>query len=731
MPGPLRRSTHVSFDDILQAEEGLQSEIERTMARAPGPPTPVPESSSAAMERQAEDGRGAAPQRSGFEEQSPEQRSLGPLHHYGSEPETFSSADVRETWISSLNQRRSESAEQPPTPFDLNSLSPVFNYEPRGGRLEEHWPRTSPVQSAAPTRATAPWLFVPAEEDHILSPPAPSPGPETSDDSDGLIMPPQQAHQHMNGRPRSPENLVRAAAQGHRRERSFNPGPLSESEASDVSRGRPRRRESDSERHATFLVRRYAALGDTLAQRRLRTYDRRMHSPLEGTVNVVDPLRPANSTDPVPHVFPPDYMRRALRAVEFQRLWNYENVITDDRGVNSSAEVIDGSFFRFLRERNVGYNHRSRTETEVAETMLMLHGRVNSSQRQGEPPEAPPAYTATPTAQAPETPGLTVTAGAPGTSWRDFAQFSSTSHEEDDYSHEQSGESSHSGQASQQQDAETSHSGQAYSAPTQPPTQRIIIERPPPELRERIRTHWQTQRHLSALSPESFHEYNMAEILNAVENHHQELLMEPPRLTVGLLEYNTENHWDIARRIAQWQLRQRLVLDGILQSPGYALQLNGPQTVQELVQSRDLEFYREGEDIEEPPEYQPRSPTVSWPPTLGDLEDTTRRRYWAIRSALEERPGPSVGRDTRRTSSVPPYGPAYPLPLPQPLPSNLRIPAAQPPQPERREENLAESSQRLDSIAHQGGVEGSVHSGGVKPLTNGHVWPNEEAEETV
>ncbi|KAK3716506.1 hypothetical protein LTR37_006402 [Vermiconidia calcicola] len=178
--------------------------------------------------------------------------------------------------------------------------------------------------------------------------PASSPGVTSTSESEGLVLRltpatrRRQQQQRAEQQAQTGPNQQRSAGKrpvndhrGRRPERSWRPGPPSESSESRAPPSRAerirasrnqrsivlaeRRREA-RDQQALALLRHYAArLGDDLAARLLYEYDNTPSSRLEGTGNVANPSRPANSGAPVRHASPVGFAPRALRVVEEER----------------------------------------------------------------------------------------------------------------------------------------------------------------------------------------------------------------------------------------------------------------------------------------------------------------------------------------------------------------------------------------------------------------------------
>ena len=180
------------------------------------------------------------------------------------------------------------------------------------------------------------------------------------------------------------------------------------------------------------------------------------------------------------------------------------------------------------------------------------------------------------------------------------------------------------------------------------------------------------------------YDYGLVEIFHAIQSHHQELLMEPPENVGGLYGFDEEYHWAIAVKIAEWQLAMRGHVCRLLLSPGAQMQLEGPRSVDEMVQSHEIEFF---EHVPPHPGFDespiPWQTAVGWPHTG------------------------FIGWDTPAQH------------------------ASLPPQPEQPD-IAGPSSQRLDSVSQQAGPSTAVSGEENKPMVNGHVWSEEgEANDDV
>lgn len=759
MPGPLRRSRHVSFENILQ-DEDLQREMARTVESAPGPHAARAEGSGSVARRGAD----AAERAETLEAEFPAEMEAQPEDEdeyidEGYEELAAQSTAAYENGITTVGSYSNIAngpiyAPQPVRP--LPQATPRHPPYERAANIDVYRMPQGAIVTGAPSASPPQYPYVPhppyeqppqfSDSDSerrfvereirrgpmvgpLLTPspmpvqlpngrpvtPNPSPATETSDESDGLVMPPArlppaQSHQHMNGHPRGPDNMVLAAARGRTRERSFNPGPPSEDSSSDISRTRRRRGENVEESNAASLVRQYATMGDRTARERLGVYDRRMHSPLEGTVNVVDPHRPANSTEPVPHAFPPDYMQRALRAVEFGRNRRNEPIIRHDDGEASTAEVVNGSM-QHLRANYPRTRARSRSETEVAQTMRVLHGSIENLRGEQRAPEAPVSEQAPLTFTAPSAPGVLQTAGAPQTATIDFGHFQAPQTPAPASTQDVQSEELVDDSAQNQQADDDASNVEPQSA---------HVMRLSPGLRRHVRSHWarrDNQGRALGEPPALRHEYNMSELLNAVNDYHDYLLLRGPLRSAGLVEHTHMSHWRIASRIAETQIQRMLVLWGVQSLRGLPPRAYQARTLLELVESHDFLFFQES--------YR----RGSWPAVLPQYQirisdDISPELDASSGNAQQQQTDPSEDTDLARTRSLPTYLDRYTAPSPQPLSPTLRarLPVALPPQP-RNGEAVAVGTQRLDSIADQGGAQQPADDDGNKVTTEGHEWP--------
>ena len=572
--------------------------------------------------------------------------------------------------------------------------------EIRRGGIEGPLLTPSPVPSQVPRGVPAPTALRTRTGNTLEIPRLATPATSTGDESDGLTMRPtsaarhrmaQQQENHDAGRS---DNATSVAAREATIERSATPEPTTQAANPEGSYAPQREEVSDEVQNALVRLRHYAALGDTFAQERLNGYE--------------EMLQQQTPTQLSFRGLSAGYLLTALRNVEYNRsCWDHESVLPQQATNDNSpltSWVLDGTFEMQPPTSNMGNRARLRSDTSAQQTMR---------ERRLDPGPAEHDRTFQPRSQ---------------TSTRDFAN-------ELRLPRAVQAQIDRSAQALQE--GESSPGVQEYEENgrmrVDPP---LLTDLFPDMLSQRARAHWHARQMEERLPPLHGHEYGLGEIFHAVQNYHQSLLMEPPRAMVGLIAYDEEIHWNIALRLAEYQLDMRRQVHRMIATPGPAFYINSPRSARELVEAHQHEFF---EDVNDP------NRVVARPilPVVGDVQESyilaayQAAEQWPRYGSMgwDAPPGNPNDRSAEPTQhdffAGRPAGRGDQGTLGD---FPLRPRSTMPPQTEQAEGSEQRSS-RLDSVDDDGGphwpspaVNGDEDD---KPYTNGHTWADGNTDEAI